>query len=224
MLGASSGYQVEICLPATASGERKQLLRLFGATVIETHPALGTDGAIEEARRRFEAHPERYYYPDQYNNPANWLAHFEGTGPEIWAQTEGEITHFVAAVGTSGTFVGTVRRLKSRNPAIRAVEVQPASAFHGLEGMKHMPTALVPGIYDPDLADERVTVETEDAQATTRDLARIEGILAGPSGGAAVLAALRTARELDPGVVVTVIPDGGSRYLGDPFWTEGQGE
>lgn len=222
MLGASSGYQVEICLPATASVERKQLLQLFGAKVIETHPALGTDGAIEEARRRFEAYPERYYYPDQYNNPANWLAHFESTGPEIWAQTEGEITHFVAAVGTSGTFVGTVRRLKSRNRAIRAVEVQPAAAFHGLEGMKHMPTALVPGIYDPDLADERVTVETEDAQATTRDLARIEGILAGPSGGAAVLAALRTARQLERGVVVTVIPDGGSRYLGDPFWTEGR--
>ena len=222
MLGASSGYCVEICLPSTASAERKQLLRLFDARVIETHPALGTDGAIEEARRRFEASPELYYYPDQYNNPANAQAHFEGTGPEIWAQTEGTVTHFVAAVGTSGTFTGTVRRLKSLNSAVRAVEVQPASAFHGLEGMKHMATALVPGIYDPDLADERVTIETEDAQATTRDLARIEGIVAGPSGGAAVLAALRTARELDRGVVVTVIPDGGSRYLGDPFWTEGQ--
>jgi S-sulfo-L-cysteine synthase (O-acetyl-L-serine-dependent) len=224
MLGAASGYAVEICLPATASVERKQLLRLFGARVIETHPALGTDGAIEEARRRFAAHPERYYYPDQYNNPANWLAHFEGTGREIWSQTEREVTHFVAAVGTSGTFTGTVRRLKSLNPAIRAVEVQPASAFHGLEGMKHMATALVPGIYDPDLADEKIAVETEDAQATTRDLARIEGILAGPSGGAAVLAALRTARGLERGVVVTVIPDGGSRYLADPFWAEGQGD
>jgi cysteine synthase B len=223
MLGASSGYDVEICLPATASVERKQLLHVFGAKVVETHAALGTDGAIEEARRRFEGHPELYYYPDQYNNPANWLAHFEGTGPEIWAQTEGMVTHFVAAVGTSGTFTGTVRRLKSLNPAIRAVEVQPASAFHGLEGMKHMPTALVPGIYDPALADLRINIETEDAQAATRDLARIEGILAGPSGGAAVLAALQTARQLDRGVVVTVIPDGGSRYLGDPFWTEGRG-
>jgi cysteine synthase B len=222
MLGASSGYAVEICLPATASLERKQLLRLFGATVIETHPALGTDGAIEEARRRYEAHPEGYYYPDQYNNPANWLAHYEGTGPEVWAQTEGTVTHFVAAVGTSGTFTGSVRRLKELNPAIRAVEVQPASAFHGLEGMKHMPTALVPGIYDPTLADEHMTVETEEAQATTRDLARIEGILAGPSGGAAVRAALCTARELERGAVVTVIPDGGTRYLGDAFWTEGR--
>ena len=222
MLGASSGYQVEICLPATASSERKQLLRLFGATVIETHPALGTDGAIQEARRRYEADPERYYYPDQYNNPANWRAHYEGTGPEIWAQTGGKVTHFVAAVGTSGTFTGTVRRLKRFNPNIRAVEVQPASAFHGLEGMKHMPTALVPGIYDPELADDRAAIETEDAQATTRDLARIEGILAGPSGGAAVLSALRTARELTRGLVVTVIPDGGTRYLGDPFWTEGE--
>ena len=224
MLGASSGYPVEICLPATASAERKQLLRLFGAEVIETHPALGTDGAIEEARRRFAAQPDRYYYPDQYNNPANWLAHYEGTGPEIWAQTEGTVTHFVAAVGTSGTLTGTVRRLKELNPAVWAVEVQPASAFHGLEGMKHMPTALVPGIYDPELADEHVAIETEDAQAMARDLARIEGILAGPSGGAAVLAALRTARELERGVVVTVIPDGGSRYLADPFWAEGQSE
>jgi cysteine synthase B len=220
MIGASRGYEVEICLPSTASPERKQLLRLYGARVIETPGALGTDGAIEEARRRYDASPGRYFYPDQYNNPANWQAHYFGTGAEIWRQTRGRVTHFVAVLGTSGTFTGTARRLKQLNPAVRVVEVQPASAFHGLEGMKHMPSALVPGIYDPRLADERLTVETEDAQGVARQLARHEGILAGPSGGAAVLSALRVAKELRSGVVVTVLPDNGSRYLGDPYWSE----
>ena len=220
MLGAALGYDVEVCVPRTASLERKQLLKLYGARVIETPGELGTDGAIEEARRRYHEAPERYFYPDQYNNPANWQAHFEGTGPEIWRQTNGRVTHFVAGVGTAGTFTGTARRLKLYNPAIQAIEVQPASAFHGLEGMKHMPTALVPGIYDPSLADAHASVETEEAQAVTRDLARYEGILAGPSGGANVLAALRVARPLRSGVVVTVLPDGGSRYLGDSFWEE----
>jgi cysteine synthase B len=220
MIGAALGYPVEICLPATAGHERKRLLQLYGATIIETPPALGTDGAIEEARRRYAASPRRYFYPDQYNNPANWQAHFFGTAPEIWRQTEGRVTHFVAVVGTAGTFTGVVRRLKQYNPTIRAVEVQPASAFHGLEGMKHMPTALVPGIYDPGLADELLTVETEQAQAVTRALAREEGILAGPSGGAALFAAIQLAKTLDRGVVVTVLPDGGTRYLGEPFWEE----
>ncbi len=220
MIGASLGYRVEIYLPAAASAERKQLLKLYGATVIETPAALGTDGAILEAQRRYAQMPDLYFYPDQYNNPANWQAHYYGTGPEIWRQTEGRVTHFVAVVGTSGTFTGTARRLKEYNPAIKVIEVQPDSPFHGLEGMKHMPTALVPGIYDPNLADERITIDTEAAQAITRALAREEGILTGPSSGAAVLAALQVAQKLQSGVVVTVLPDGGSRYLGDRFWED----
>ncbi|HYP41054.1 MAG TPA: cysteine synthase family protein [Chloroflexia bacterium] len=220
MIGATLGYPVEICLPSTASPERKQLLRLYGAQVIETPGALGTDGAILEARRLYAEATERYFYPDQYNNPANWQAHFYGTGPEIWRQTHGRVTHFVAVLGTSGTFTGTARRLKAYNPAIEVAEVQPASAFHGLEGMKHMASALVPGIYNSDLADARLTVETEEAQAVTRALARYEGILVGPSGGAAVLAAIQVAQTLDTGVVITILPDGGSRYLGDSFWNE----
>ncbi|HEX9986975.1 MAG TPA: cysteine synthase family protein [Chloroflexia bacterium] len=220
MIGATLGYPVEICLPSTASPERKQLLRLYGAKVLDTPGALGTDGAILEARRLYAETPERYFYPDQYNNPANWQAHFYGTGPEIWRQTSGRVTHFIAVLGTSGTFTGTARRLKAYNPAIQVAEVQPASAFHGLEGMKHMPSALVPGIYNPDLADLHLTAETEDAQAATRALARYEGILAGPSGGAAVLASLQVAQSLDTGVVITILPDSGSRYLGDSFWNE----
>ena len=220
MIGAALGYRVQICLPSTASPERRRLLELYGAEVVPTPAELGTDGAIMEARRLYTAHPDRYFYPDQYNNPANWLAHYHGTGLEIWRQTGGRVTHFVASVGTAGTFTGTARRLKELNPAMRAVEVQPASPFHGLEGMKHMASVLVPGIYDPALADSRMFVETEHAQAMTRELVRIEGILAGPSGGAAVLAALALARTLEQGVVVTILPDGGTRYLGDAFWQD----
>ncbi len=220
MIGASLGYKVEICLPEFASPERKRLLKLYGANIIYTPAADGTDGAILEARRRHNEHPDLYFYPDQYNNPANWWAHYYGTGPEVWQQTQGKITHFVAVVGTSGTFTGTSRRLKSYNSQIEIAEVQPESAFHGLEGVKHMPTAIVPGIYDPNLADRHLTVSTEQAQQMTRALARHEGILAGPSGGAGVLAAVQVARSLTKGVVVTVLPDGGSRYLGDAFWEE----
>jgi S-sulfo-L-cysteine synthase (O-acetyl-L-serine-dependent) len=220
MIGASLGYRVEICLPESASPERNRLLRLYGATIIPTPPADGTDGAIIEARRRYAEHPERYFYPDQYSNPANWRAHYTGTGPEIWRQTAGRITHFVAVVGTSGTFMGTARRLKAYNPGIKVIEVQPDSAFHGLEGMKHMASALVPSIYDPMLADERIGIETEEAQAMTRALGRLEGVLVGPSGGAGVLAAVRVGQALHSGVLVTVLPDGGSRYLNDPFWEE----
>jgi cysteine synthase B len=218
MIGAALGYGVEICLPDSASVERKRLLQLYGASVVITPAAEGTDGAIIEARRRYEAEPGRYFYPDQYNNPANQWAHYYGTGPEIWEQTEGRITHFVSVVGTSGTFMGTARRLKEYDGKIEVIEVQPAGAFHGLEGMKHMETAIVPGIYDAELADYRLAVETEEAQAMTRALARYEGVLAGPSGGAGVLAAVRVARTLDAGVVVTVLPDGGSRYLQEEFW------
>jgi cysteine synthase B len=220
MLGASLGYTVEICLPASASPERRRLLRLYGAAVIDTPAADGTDGAIVEARRRHAANPGRYFYPDQYNNPANWQAHFTGTGPEIWRQTGGRVTHFVAVVGTGGTFTGTARRLKLYNPAIEVVEVQPDAPFHGLEGMKHMASALVPGIYDPLLADRRLPANTEAAQEMTRALARHEGILAGPSGGAGVLQAVQVGLSLSAGVVVTVLPDGGSRYLDDPFWED----
>jgi len=220
MIGATRGYRVEICLPESASQERKRLLELYGAKVVDTPAADGTDGAILEARRRYAERPDHYFYPDQYNNPANWQAHYNGTAPEIWRQTDRRITHFVAVVGTSGTFTGTAKRLKQYNPRIEVVEVQPDSAFHGLEGMKHMPTALVPGIYNPHLADRHLTVTTEEAQAMTRALARHEGILAGPSGGAGVLAAVAVARSLTSGVVVTVLPDGGSRYLQDAFWEE----
>ncbi len=223
MIGAARGYRVEICLPEAANPERKRLLKLYGATIIDTPAADGSDGAILEARRRYAAQPDCYFYPDQYNNPANWQAHYYGTAPEIWRQTEGRVTHFVAVVGTSGTFTGTARRLKRFNPAVEVVEVQPDSAFHGLEGMKHMPTAIVPGIYDPGLADRCMTVETEAAQAMTRDLARTEGVLAGPSGGAGVLAAVRVAQNLPSGVIVTILPDGGGRYLQDKFW-EGESE
>ena len=222
MIGATLGYRVEICLPESASPERKRLLKLYGATIIDTPAADGTDGAILEARRLYAERPGRYFYPDQYNNPANWQAHYYGTAPEIWQQTDGRVSHFVAVVGTSGTFVGASRRLKQYNPGIRIVEVQPDAAFHGLEGMKHMPSALVPGIYDPALADEQAQIGTEEAQAMTRDLARYEGVLAGPSGGAGVLAAVRVARSLRSGVVVTVLPDGGSRYLQDTFWDESE--
>ncbi len=220
MIGAALGYPVEICLPATASPERRRLIKLYGAAIIETSGADGTDGAIVEAHRRHSQAPERYFYPDQYNNPANWQAHYHGTAPEIWQQSEGRVTHFVAAVGTGGTLVGTAKRLQQYNPLIEIVEVQPNSAFHGLEGMKHMASALAPGIYDPDLADIHMEVGTEEAQAMARALARLEGVLAGPSGGAGVLAAVRVAQTLTSGVLVTVLPDGGSRYLGDSFWDE----
>jgi cysteine synthase B len=165
------------------------------------------------------AAPDRYFYPDQYNNPANWQAHYQGTGVEIWEQTGGQVTHFVAVLGTSGTFMGTARRLKDYNPAVQVVAVQPDSPLHGLEGMKHMATARVPGIYDPALADRHLEVDTEAAQAVTRALARAEGLFTGPSAGAAVLACLEVARTLESGVVVTVLPDGGSRYLSDEFWS-----
>ncbi len=220
MIGAALGYPVRLCLPRNAGLERRRILQAYGADLVLTDPRNGTDGAQQEARRLQAADPARYFYPDQYNNPANWQAHYWTTGCEIWQQTGGRVTHFVAALGTSGTFTGTARRLKHENPAIRTVAVQPDSPMHGLEGMKHMATALVPGIYDPGLADEQRAVDTETAQAVTRALAREEGLFAGASSGAAVWAALQTARALPQGVVVTILPDGGGRYLSDPFWDE----
>jgi cysteine synthase B len=219
MIGAARGYAVTLCLPKNAGFERKQLLRIYGAELIETDPRQATDGAQLRAREMARAEPERYFYPDQYNNDANWRAHYEGTAPEIWEQTGGRVTHFLAGLGTSGTFMGTARRLKEYDERIRVVSMQPDSPLHGLEGMKHMRTALVPGIYDPALADETVEVATEAAQEMTRRLAREEGLMVGVSSGANVYAALRLARNLAPGsVVVTILCDGGEKYLSESFW------
>ena len=213
MIGAARGYPVTICLPKNASLQRKQILRSFGVELIETDPLQATDGAQLVARELSAREPEKYFYPDQYNNPANWRAHYETTAPEIWEQTEGRVTHFIAGLGTSGTFVGTSRRLKELKPGIRAISMQPDSPFHGLEGLKHMASALVPGIYDPTLADENVEVATEAGQEMARRLAREEGLLVGTSSGANVFAALRLALSLPRGaVVVTILCDGGDRY------------
>lgn len=213
MIAAARGYPVTICLPKNAGTQRKRILRSFGVELIETDPLLSTDGAQLVARELAGKEPEKYFYPDQYNNPANWRAHYESTAPEIWEQTVRRITHFIAGLGTSGTFVGTTRRLKELNPAIRAISMQPSSPFHGLEGLKHMATAMVPGIYDPALADENVQVTTEDGQEMARRLAREEGLLVGASSGANVFAALRLALSLPKGsVAVTILCDGGERY------------
>ena len=219
MIGAARGYRVALCLPRSANFERKRILQIYGAELIETDPREGGDGAQRHARRLAEEEPEKYFHANQYDNDANWRAHYEGTAPEIWEQTAGRVTHFLAGVGTSGTFTGTVRRLRELNPRLRAVLMQPASPLHGLEGMRHVETSIVPGIYDPTLADEVVTVSTEDAQGMARRLAREEGLFVGVSSGANVLAALRYARGLPEGsTVVTVLCDGGARYLSEEFW------
>jgi cysteine synthase B len=222
MIGAARGYAVKLCLPKNASAERKRLLRMYGAEIVETDPMQATDGAQLRARELAAAYPDKYFYPDQYNNEANWRAHYEGTAPEIWEQSGGRITHFLAGLGTSGTFTGTARRLKEYDERIRVVSMQPDSPFHGLEGMKHMRSALVPGIYDPALADEAVEVATEDAQEMTRRLAREDGLLVGVSSGANVFAAIRFARKLAvPGaVVVTILCDSGEKYLSESFWED----
>ena len=216
MIGATFGYKLTLCLPKNANAERKAMLRAFGAEIVETSPLEGSDGAILKARALAAAHPDRYVYLNQYGNEANWKAHFGSTGPEIWEQTEGRVTHFVTSLGTSGTFVGTSRYLKARNPAIRCSSVEPDSPFHGLEGLKHMETSIVPGIYDKCLADVAMSAPTEESLVLVRRLAREEGILVGPSGGAGLWAALEVARTLDEGVIVTVFPDGGERYLSEP--------
>lgn len=221
MLGAARGYQVTLALPKNASEARKRILKLYGAEIIETDPMQATDGAQMLARQLAAEQPEKYFYPDQYNNEANWKAHYATTAPEIWWQTHGRVTHFVAGLGTTGTFVGTARRLKEFNPDVRAVSIQPESPIHGLEGMKHLDTAIVPGIYDASVADENLTVTTEDAQAMTRRLAREEGLFAGPSSGANVFAALRLAEKLEgDAVVVTILCDGGGKYMHEEFWND----
>jgi cysteine synthase B len=219
MISAACGYRLKLCMPANVTRERTRILKAYGAELVLTDPMEGTDGAIREARRLFAADPQRYFYADQYNNDANWRAHYETTGPEIIEQTGGRITHFVAGLGTSGTFVGTGRALKRHDSAIQLISFQPDSPFHGLEGLKHMPSALVPRIYDATLADEDMNVCTEDAHKFVRRLAREEGLMVGISSGAALCATLTVARKLKQGVVVTVFPDGAEKYLSESFWT-----
>ena len=222
MIGAARGFGVTVCLPRNASPERKRLLAAYGARIVETDPLTGTDGAQEVARALAAGSPGLYFHANQYDNPANWRAHYETTGPEIWAQAGGRVTHFVAGLGTAGTFTGTARRLKELDPRVHATSVQPDGPLHGLEGMKHMPTARVPGVWDRTLADAEAVVSTADAQATTRALARDEGLLVGVSAGANVFAAFALARTLPPGSrVVTILCDTGARTLSEPFWQEG---
>jgi cysteine synthase B len=216
MIGASRGYRVKVCLPKNASPARKRILGSYGVEIIETDAMLSTDGAQLIAREIFSGNPEKYFYPDQYNNDANWLAHYETTANELWEQTGGSVTHFVTGLGTSGTFVGVTRRLRELNPQLKAIAVQPESPIHGLEGLKHMATAITPGIYDGSLVTETLEVATEDALLMTSKLAREEGLLVGPSSGANVFAAWRVAASLrEPAVVVTVLCDGGARYLSE---------
>jgi cysteine synthase B len=219
MIGAARGYRVRLCVPGNLSAERKRTLRIYGAELIETDPREGFDAPQRLAQRMAAEEPETYFYPNQYDNPANWRAHYEGTAEEIWEQTQGRVTHFLSGIGTSGTFTGTVLRLRELNPNLKAVLMQPDSPLHGLEGTRHLETSIVPGIFDKTLVDERIAVSTEDAQETARRLAREEGMFVGVSSGANVLAALRYARGLAPGsVVVTVLCDGGDRYLSEEFW------
>lgn len=223
MIAAARGYRVRLCLPANASLERKRILRAYGAELILTDPAEGSDGAIRQAKQLYAQDTGLYFYPDQYSNPANWQAHYRGTAVEIWEQTGGRITHFVAGLGTSGTFVGTARRLKEFNPRIRCISLQPDSPFHGLEGLKHMATAIVPGIYDPALADEDLPVATEDAYRMVKALAREEGLLVGVSSGAALWGAFEVAKRIprtQNAVLVVIFPDSGDKYLSERFWDE----
>jgi len=218
MIGAARGYRVKLCLPANAGAERKAILRAYGAELVLTDPLQGSDGAILVARRLVAENPDLYFYPDQYNNPANWRAHYETTGLEIFEQTSGQITHFVAGLGTSGTFTGVGRRLREMRPEVKLWSVEPDSPFHGLEGLKHMATAIVPGIYEPELADERLEVNTEEAYAMARLLVRREAWFVGLSSAANIVAALRVASWIREGVIVTILSDGGGKYVSDSLW------
>lgn len=219
MLGAAKGYKVKLFLPANASQERVAILRAYGAELVLTDPLEGSDGAIRAVRELIAAHPDEYFYADQYNNPANWRAHYNSTGVEIWEQTEGAVTHFIAGLGTSGTLMGTGRRLKNYHPDVQIIALQPDSPFHGLEGLKHMPTAIKPGIYDEFFADRQIGISTEDTHSMARRLAREEGYLVGISAAAATVGALKIAHELaergEPGVIVTLFPDNAYKYLSD---------
>ncbi len=224
MIGANRGYKVKLVLPGNASPERKRILKAYGAEMLFSDPNEGSDGAIRMCRQIYMADPDRYFYPDQYNNPANWKAHFEHTGPEIISQTGGRITHFVASMGTSGTFTGITRRLRRDLPEVRCISVQPSSGFHGLEGLKHMPTAIRPGFYDDQLADENLWIETEDAYRMVRRLAKEEGLLVGISSGCNVHAATLLAKDLaargESATIVTMLCDSAEKYLSEHFWDE----
>jgi len=222
MLGAAYGIPITLCMPSNVSKERKRILRAYGATVIYTDPGEGSDGAIRKAQEIAAAEPERYYYADQYSNDANWRAHYaNGTADEIWMQTAGRVTHFVAILGTSGTFVGTSRRSKELNPAICCISLQPDSPFHGIEGTKHMETSIVPKIYDASIADAELGIETEAAYTMARRVAREEGLLIGVSAAAALVGAMQVARDAPAGsVIVTIFPDSGDKYLSEHFWEE----
>ena len=223
MIGAAQGFPVTLCMPENVSVERKRILQAYGANIIYTDPGEGSDGAIRKARELTAKHPDLYYYADQYSNDANWQAHYHGTANEIWQQTEGRITHFVSMLGTSGTFVGTTRRLKELNPRIRCISLQPDSAFHGIEGAKHMASAIVPKIYDPSLADADLGISTEESYVMAKRLAREEGLLVGVSAAAAVVGCLQLARQLkqnEHAVFVTILCDSGDKYLSERFWQE----
>jgi cysteine synthase B len=226
MIGAARGYKVRLCVPENVTPERKRILNAFGADIVFTDPMQGSDGAIIRVKQLYAERPDLYFYPDQYNNPGNWQSHYDTTAPEIIEQTAGRITHFVAGLGTSGTFVGAGRRLREFNTQIKLISVQPDSPLHGLEGLKHMETAIVPGIYDPGLADEDLGIGTEEAFELTRQLAR-QGLFVGISSGANLAGALRVARDVSTGpasdrphVVVVVFCDGGEKYLSERFWDE----
>jgi cysteine synthase B len=226
MLGAAEGFPVTLCMPENVSRERKQILQGYGANILYTDPGDGSDGAIHMARQLAAKHPDQYFYADQYSNEANWKAHYCTTANEIWQQTQGRITHFVSMLGTSGTFVGTTRRLKELNPAVKCISLQPDSSFHGIEGAKHMASAMVPKIYDAGLADQNLEISTEDSYAMARQLSRGAGLLVGISAAAAVVGCLKIARELplrkdQEAVIVTILCDSGEKYLSERFWTEG---
>ena len=224
MIGAARGYKVKLCLPTNASIERKRILKAYGAELVLTPADEGSDGAIRRVREIYKSDPDRYFYADQYNNEANWRAHYDTTGPEIIEQTEGRITHFVTLLGTSGTFMGNSRRLRKELPHVECISAQPATGFHGIEGTKHMPTAIVPGIYDEKLADRNLWIQTEDCHRMVKRMAREEGILVGISGGGNVVAALTIAKELRAqgreGVIVTILCDSADKYLSEHFWDE----
>lgn len=224
MIGAARGYKVKLCLPMNASPERKRILRAYGAELVLTDPTQGSDGAIRKCREIYEDDPDGYFYPDQYSNPANWKAHYETTALEILEQTGGRLTHFVAGLGTSGTFMGVTRRLRRELPRVKCFSMQPSSGFHGLEGLKHMPSAIVPAIYDPSLADENLWVDTEDAYRMVRRCARQEGVLIGISAGANLVAARQLGKRLvewgEEGIIVTILCDGADKYLSEEFWND----
>jgi cysteine synthase B len=225
MIGAAQGFPVTLCMPENVSIERKRILSAYGANILYTAAADGSDGAIRMARELAAKHPDLYYYADQYSNDANWQAHYHGTAREIWQQTEGRVTHFVSMLGTSGTFMGTARRLKELNPKIRCISLQPDSAFHGIEGAKHMPSAIVPKIYDASLADENIEISTEASYAMAKRLAREEGLLVGISAAAAVVGCMQLARRIEKderAVMVTILCDSGDKYLSERFWEESQ--